>query len=195
MNEREKLIELLKKAPYGANAITLSDKHKDSILGEIADYLLENGVVVLPCRKGYQCTIRKITFDMNGNSEAELENAIFEGIACITSSDSGRQIMDVENVFSSYEEAKQKPIPKELYNAYVNVPDTLTEKTVINEYGIDAFRYYNQRLQERRRQGRMYNNSLKTIYIWAAQDRKTHQGFYSTYRGTNRSKHKNHGGS
>ena len=132
---------------------------------------------------------------MNGNSEAELENAIFEGIACITSSASGRQIMDVENVFSSYKEAKQKPIPKELYNAYVNVPDILTEKTVINEYGIDAFRYYNQRLQERRRQGRMYNNSLKTIYIWAAQDRKTHQGFYSTYRGTSRSKHKNHGGS
>ena len=52
MNEREKLIELLKKAPYGANAITLSDKHKDSILGEIADYLLENGVVVLPCKVG-----------------------------------------------------------------------------------------------------------------------------------------------
>ena len=46
MNERERLIELLKKAPYGANAITLSDKHKDSILGEIADYLLENGVIV-----------------------------------------------------------------------------------------------------------------------------------------------------
>ena len=46
MTERERLIELLKKAPYGANAITLSDKHKDSILGEIADYLLENGVIV-----------------------------------------------------------------------------------------------------------------------------------------------------
>ena len=48
MTERERLIELLKKAPYGANAITLSDKHKDSILGEIADYLLENGVRVPP---------------------------------------------------------------------------------------------------------------------------------------------------
>ena len=46
MTERERLIEFLKKAPYGANAITLSDKHKDSILGEIADYLLENGVIV-----------------------------------------------------------------------------------------------------------------------------------------------------
>ena len=52
MTERKRLIELLKKAPYGANAITLSDKHKDSILGEIADYLLENGVVVLPCKVG-----------------------------------------------------------------------------------------------------------------------------------------------
>ena len=52
MTERERLIELLKKAPYGANAITLSDKHKDSILGEIADYLLENGVVVPPVKVG-----------------------------------------------------------------------------------------------------------------------------------------------
>ena len=50
MTERKRLIELLKKAPYGANAITLSDKHKDSILGEIADYLLENGVIVLPVK-------------------------------------------------------------------------------------------------------------------------------------------------
>ena len=49
MTGRERLIELLKKAPYGANAITLSDKHKDSILGERADYLLENGVIVPPC--------------------------------------------------------------------------------------------------------------------------------------------------
>lgn len=50
MTERERLIELLKKAPYGANAITLSDKHKDSILGEIADYLLGNGVIVPPVK-------------------------------------------------------------------------------------------------------------------------------------------------
>ena len=50
MTERDRLIELLKKAPYGANAITLSDKHKDSILGEIADYLLENGVIVPPVK-------------------------------------------------------------------------------------------------------------------------------------------------
>ena len=52
MTERERLIELLKKAPYGANAITLSNKHKDSILGEIADYLLENGVIMPPVSLG-----------------------------------------------------------------------------------------------------------------------------------------------
>ena len=52
MTDRERLIELLKKAPYGANAITLSDKHKDSILGEIADYLLESGVIVPPVKAG-----------------------------------------------------------------------------------------------------------------------------------------------
>ena len=52
MTERERLIELFKKTPYGANAITLSDKHKDSILGEIADYLLKNGVIVPPVKVG-----------------------------------------------------------------------------------------------------------------------------------------------
>ena len=37
-------------------------------------------------------------------------------------------------------------------------------------------------------------NPLKTIYIWAVQDRKYHQGYWSTWLGYNKGKkHKNHG--
>lgn len=142
MNEREKLIHLIKQAEKKFSDI---GKPVLDIEEYVADYLLQNGV----------------------------------------------------SVHLPYEDTQKKSCASLLpfRVAYVDIPINLTEKTIIDEYGIDAFRYYNQRLQERRRQGRMYNNSLKTIYIWAAQDRKTHQGFYSTYRGANRSKHKNHGGS
>lgn len=78
---------------------------------------------------------------------------------------------------------------------YISVPKELTEKTIIAEYGSDAFQFYRHRLSERERQGRTYLNPLKTIFIWAAQDRKTHQGFWSTWNGISRKKHKNHGGS
>lgn len=106
MTERERLIELLKKAPYGANAITLSDKHKDSILGEIADYLLENGVIVLPCKIGDYCKINKwLTADNSGEGDIKIrysavETAQLIGIACVTVNENGTQIMDISNVFA-----------------------------------------------------------------------------------------------
>ena len=78
---------------------------------------------------------------------------------------------------------------------YVCVPQNLTEKNLITEYGVDAVRFYKSRIEERQRQGRVYPNPLKTIYIWAALDKKSHQGFYTTWSGFKKHKHKNHGGS
>lgn len=78
---------------------------------------------------------------------------------------------------------------------YVCVPQNLTEKILITEYGTDAVRFYKSRLEERKRHGKIYPNPLKTIYIWAAQDKKTNQGFYTTWNGFAKRKHKNHGGS
>lgn len=43
---KEKLIKLLSSAKFGANNITLLDKHDEKAIEEIADYLLKNGVVV-----------------------------------------------------------------------------------------------------------------------------------------------------
>lgn len=48
MTERERLIELLHQANYGAYNHTLEDTHTDRAIEEIADYLLENGVIVPP---------------------------------------------------------------------------------------------------------------------------------------------------
>lgn len=52
---------------------------------------------------------------------------------------------------------------------YVKIPDKLTENDVAAEYGMDALRFYKNRIAERKQQGKVYHNPLKTIYIWAAQ--------------------------
>lgn len=78
---------------------------------------------------------------------------------------------------------------------YISVPIFLTEEHLIREYGADAVRFYKRRIAERERQGHIYHNPLKTIYIWAAKDRKSHQGYWSTWHGASRKKHKNYGGS
>lgn len=77
---------------------------------------------------------------------------------------------------------------------YVEIPRILTEDSVIQEFGADAYRFYQSRIEERKRNGRIYHNPLKTIYIWAVQDRKSHQGYWSTWLGYNKCrKCKNHG--
>lgn len=78
---------------------------------------------------------------------------------------------------------------------YISVPIRLTEEVLIREYGADAVRFYKKRIYERERQGHIYLNHLKTIFIWAAKDRKTCQGYWSTWKGVSRKKHKNYGGS
>lgn len=77
---------------------------------------------------------------------------------------------------------------------YVEIPQILTEDSVIQEFGVDAYRFYKNRIEERKRDGRIYHNPLKTIYIWATQDREYRQGYWSTWVGYSRGrKCKNHG--
>lgn len=52
MTDKEKLIELLHRASYGAYNHTLEDTHTDKAIEDIADYLLSNGVIVPPCKIG-----------------------------------------------------------------------------------------------------------------------------------------------
>ena len=56
---------------------------------------------------------------------------------------------------------------------YVEIPENLTERTVILEFGADAYRFYQNRIEERKRNGKIYCNPMKTIYIWAAQEKKS----------------------
>ena len=50
MSERERLIELLSKAPFGYT--TLGDRYYKSAIEKIADHLLENSVIVPPVKVG-----------------------------------------------------------------------------------------------------------------------------------------------
>lgn len=57
MTDREKLIELLKKADENASKKLIMDY--DDAIADNADYLLENGVIVPPCKVGDKVYIVK----------------------------------------------------------------------------------------------------------------------------------------
>lgn len=79
---------------------------------------------------------------------------------------------------------------------YIDVPKRLDRNVLVDKFGPDAVAYYENRISERTIMGKTYYNPMKTIYLWATQDKKTHQGYYTSYRGYSRGrKHKNYGGS
>lgn len=79
---------------------------------------------------------------------------------------------------------------------YIDVPKRLDRNMLVDEFGLDAVAFYERRIAERTIQGKTYFNPLKTIYIWATQDRRTHQGYYTSFCGYSRGrKHRNYGGS
>ena len=91
MSERERLVELLSKAPIGYT--TLDNKYYKSTIEKIADNLLENGVIVPPVKVGqtvyyiggmYHHLIKSAmveAFDVNQDGVCELyvcsENGIY----------------------------------------------------------------------------------------------------------------------
>ena len=78
-------------------------------------------------------------------------------------------------------------------NYEIKVPYPCTKNDCIREFGRIATEYYESRLLQREQDGFIYRNIYKTIYIFAMKDRKTQQGFYSSFVPKNRSKYKNHG--
>ena len=101
MNERERLIELINQAQAKSD-----DNFGMTNSEQMADFLLENGVVLLPCKIGDYCKISKcITADNNGEGDIKIRYSVMEiaqliGIACVTVNESGTKIMDIENVFA-----------------------------------------------------------------------------------------------
>lgn len=57
MTDRNKLIELLCKAPLGFK--TFENQYYKSTISKIADYLIANGIIVLPCKVGDKVYIVK----------------------------------------------------------------------------------------------------------------------------------------
>lgn len=52
---------------------------------------------------------------------------------------------------------------------YVEIPENLTERTVILEFGADAYRFYQNRIEERKRNGKIYYNPqvlIATCLAW-----------------------------
>ena len=49
---KERLVELIGNAPIGVNGITLLDKHEPKVIEEIADYILADRWIRLPCDVG-----------------------------------------------------------------------------------------------------------------------------------------------
>lgn len=79
---------------------------------------------------------------------------------------------------------------------FIAIPKNLDRAMLERQFGYAAVTFYLDRLAQRERDGKMYYNPLKTVYIWATEDKRTNQGFYSSYRGYSKGrKHKNYGGS
>ena len=74
MTERERLLELLKKAPLCNRDFDL--QYSDGTIEKIADYLLANGVIVPPCKVGdtvYYFSHRPFNLSVKANTVYEAE--------------------------------------------------------------------------------------------------------------------------
>lgn len=67
----------------------------------------------------------------------------------------------------------------------IEFPPNINRAELVNKFGQDCVNYYERRLEERTLFGKKYTYPFKTIYLWATQDKKTHRGYFETYRGFN----------
>ena len=113
MTERERLVELIKNGFFTKPVYEALCTNKRKACDFLADYLLENGVIILPCKIGDYCKIAKrLTADNSGEGDIKIrysavETAQLIGIACVTVNENGTQIMDISNVFA-LKEREQK---------------------------------------------------------------------------------------
>ena len=88
---KEKLVELIGNAPFGINKQTLIDHHKESVVEELADYLLANGVIVPLVKLGdriwqtdgvriYESSVHEITYTASKTIYVT-ENIVFDETA------------------------------------------------------------------------------------------------------------------
>lgn len=103
MTDRDRLIEFVKNALVAYGHSVNSEITPQEFM---ADFLLENGVVILPCKIGDYCKIAKrLTADNTGEGDIKIRHSAIETaqlieIACVTANENGTQIMDISNVFA-----------------------------------------------------------------------------------------------
>lgn len=78
---------------------------------------------------------------------------------------------------------------------HITLPRNIDLPMLRAEFGYHAVEFYLARIKQREAEGRVYYNPLKTIYLWATEDRATSQGYYTTLRGYSRGRRRNYGGS
>ena len=107
MNDRARLIDLLMQGELEADKQGVFNCSRSEWKAEImADFLLENGVIILPCKIGDYCKIAKqIAEDNAGEGDIKIRYSVIETaqlikIACVTANENGTQIMDISNVFA-----------------------------------------------------------------------------------------------
>ncbi len=94
MTDKERLIELLEQEKAFPRRLTDDERRE-----RLADYLLENGVVLLPVPVGSPCKILKVIVGRKKIKRVEFEEAVVDKVCLLTKSKSGTQIMSTENVF------------------------------------------------------------------------------------------------
>ena len=67
-----------------------------------------------------------------------------------------------------------------MLDRYVEIPRGLNLQMLRDKFGYDAVEFYTNRIKQRELEGKTYYNPLKTVYIWATEDRAKGQGFYSS---------------
>lgn len=113
MTERERLVELLNNGFYEALSKIKGEEKDKKACDFLADFLLENGVIILPCKIGDYCKIAKrMTADDSGEGDIKIRYSVMEiaqliGIACVTVNENGTQIMDISNVFALKERERK----------------------------------------------------------------------------------------
>lgn len=75
----------------------------------------------------------------------------------------------------------------------VTIPEKLTRQKLIEEFGVQATKWYLDRIEYRRAQGKIYYYPLKTAYIWMTNDKKNKCGFWKIEFFCKKNKQKNHG--
>lgn len=55
---------------------------------------------------------------------------------------------------------------------YIKIPKGLDRAMLERTFGYDAVSFYLKRIEQRRQEGKTYLNPLKTVYIWATEDKK-----------------------